>query len=295
MSLLILSDGRMGHVNQSIAFAKYLNQPYDIVEVSFKQRLMKPLSYLFDNLYILTSTLFNANITKQYNMVIGTGSSTYYAVKVLAKKMNAKSIVMMLPKGYCYDFSLIFAQEHDNPTQQKNIVITPANFSYIEPKGIYYEEKKSIGIVIGGDNAIFKMSKTTIQAQLDFIQKYYGDYRVAITTSPRTSNEIEKLVASYNFHYELIFSKTPLNPIPDFLEQCETVFITADSTSMISEAISYGKSNVIVLPLESQKSNKFKRFIQNLEEEKYLHIFDGSIKNRNKKIDFKAYTEGLNI
>jgi mitochondrial fission protein ELM1 len=228
-------------------------------------------------------------------MVVGTGSTTSYATKVFAKKMDARSVAMMLPRGYRYDFDIIFAQSHDNPPKQKNIIEIPANFSYVEPKGLYQAKKKSIGIVIGGDNKLFTMSKETLQAQLDFIKQAYEEYEVAVTTSPRTSKEIEELVASYAFDHEVIFSKNPINPIPDFLEQCETVFITGDSTSMISEAVSYGKSNVVVLPLETQKENKFTRFIDTLKEEGYLHIFNGAIKHKNKKIDFRSYLQEVNL
>ena len=73
------------------------------------------------------------------------------------------------------------------------------------------------------------------------------------------------------------------------------MFITGDSTSMISEAVSYGKSNVVVLPLESQEENKFTRFIDTLEKEEYLHIFNGSIENKNKKIDFRKYVKDVNL
>lgn len=292
---LILSDDRMGHLNQSLAFVKYLDLPYDVVSVKFKYRWAKALSYLFDKIGINTEKLFDVQIDKKYDLLVGTGSTTSYATKVLAKKMHAKSIAMMLPRGYRYDFDIIFAQSHDNPPTQENIIEIPANFSYVEPKGVYQAKKDSIGIVIGGDNKIFTMSKEKLQAQLDTIVAEYKEYEIAITTSPRTSDEIELLVASYNFDYEILFSKNPINPIPDFLEQCETVFITGDSTSMISEAVAYGRSNVVVLPLESQEENKFTRFIGTLEKEEYLHIFNGSIKNKNKKIDFKTYLKEVNI
>lgn len=293
--VLILSDGRMGHLNQSLAFVKYLNVPYDVVSVTFKYTWLKALSYILDKIGVYIEALFDVQIDKTYDMVVGTGSTTSYATKVLAKKMHARSVAMMLPRGYRYDLDIIFAQSHDNPPKKKNIIEIPVNFSYVEPKGLYKAEKKSIGIVIGGDNKLFSMSKEKLKVQLDMIVELYKEYEIAITTSPRTSKEIEELIVSYAFDYEVIFSKNPINPIPDFLEQCETVFITGDSTSMISEAISYGKSNVVVLPLESQGENKFIRFIDVLEKEGYLHIFDGSIKNRNKKIDFKAYLKDADL
>ena len=294
--ILILNDGRAGHLNQSIALAKYLELPYDVVEVLPKYRWSKVLSYLLDKLGIRTKFLFEVALhSEAYSLVVGTGSWTYYMVKVLAKALDARSITMMLPRGYKYDFDTIFAQSHDNPPQQENIIEIPANFSYVEPQGLYVAQKKSIGIVIGGDNKIFTMSKEKLQAQLDLIVKHYQGYEIAITTSPRTSEAVERLIESYHFEYEVIFSKNPINPIPDFLELCETVFITGDSTSMISEAIAYGISNVIVLPLESKEDNKFERFVKSLEKEGYLHIFDGTIKNRNKKIDFREYLRGLDL
>ncbi len=297
--ILILSDDRMGHLNQSLAFVKYTGMPFDIVSVKFKTRWCKLLSYIFDNLGIYTEIIFDMEIDKthDYDIVVGTGSSTSYLTKVLARKMNAKSVSMMLPRGFRYDFDVIFAQSHDNPPKQDNIIEIPANFSYIEPKGLYKAGKKSIGIVIGGDNKLCTMTKEKLQAQLDAIIKLYVGYEIAITTSPRTSEEIELLVASYGFDYEVIYSQNPLNPISDFLEQCETVFLTGDSTSMISETVSYGTSNVVILPLEckEKKKNKFTRFINTLEQKEYLHVFDGSIKNKNKKLDFKSYLIQVNL
>jgi len=293
--VLILSDDRMGHLNQSLAFVKYLDLSYDVKSVKFRCKWCKPLTYLLDAMGIKTEKLFFVEIDKKYDIVVGTGSSTAYATKVLAKKLEAKSVAMMLPHGYKYDFDIIFAQSHDNPPQQANIIEIPANFSYVEPKGLYQAKKGSIGIVIGGDNKLFTMSQKMIKSQLDYIVNKYRDHEIAITTSPRTSREIEEMIESYDFDYSVIFSKNPINPIPDFLDQCETVFITGDSTSMISEAISYGQSNVVVLPLESQKENKFTRFVEALEEDGYLHIFNETINNRNKKIDYKKYLKGLTL
>jgi mitochondrial fission protein ELM1 len=288
----------MGHLNQSLAFVKYTDMSCDTVSVKFKSRWCKLLSYILDNMGIYTESLFfDIEIDKRYDydIVVGTGSTTAYLTKVLAKKMNAKSVIMMLPRGFRYDFDLIFAQSHDNPPKQENIIEIPANFSYVKKKGNYKRSKKSIGIVIGGNTKIFTISKEKLQAQLDAIVKLYAGYEVAMTTSPRTSEEIELLAASYGFDYEVIYSKNAVNPIADFLEQCETVFITGDSTSMISEAVSYGKANVVILPLECQEKNKFTKFIDTLKEEEYLHIFDGSIKNKNKKLDFKSYLKKVQL
>jgi hypothetical protein len=319
--ILIVSDGRKGHLNQSIALAKYLGYEYDVMEVYFKSKILKLFSYLLDRIGVYTMSIFEIrdglprlfqsladtdgvianevwqfkNKFENYNIAVCAGSSTYYATKVIAKKLNVKSISMMLPRGYRYDFDVMFAQTHDNPPKQSNIIEIPANFSFIQPLGLYKPKKHSIGILIGGNNSYLEIDKNKLKAQLDFIKKQFNDFEIAVTTSPRTPRDIEEFIQSYGFDYTVIYSLNPINPIPDFLSQCNIVFITSDSTSMISESISFGKANIVVLPLVSKKENKFDEFISKLETDGCLHIFDSKIINKNKKIDFKKYLKGLDL
>ena len=296
VNILILSDGRMGHLNQSIALAKHLGARYDIFTVTFTCKAFKLLSYVLDCFKIYTTSLFKLDqpITQNYDCIVSAGSGTYYANKTLARTLGIKSVVMMLPQSYRYDFDLIFAQAHDHPPKQKNIIPLPANFSYVEPKGLFVPKSKSVGIIIGGNNALFTMEKARLSEQLDFIFNQFTGYEIAVTTSPRTPKEIESLVESYPFAYSVIFSRNKINPIADFLHHCEVVFITMDSTSMVSEAISYGSSCVEILPLGDAKNNKFFTMTQTLEKEGYLHLFDGTLAHNNLKIDFNHYAQKVN-
>ena len=287
--MLILSDGRAGHENQSVALAKHLGMAYDICRVKPRFGWSKAAALLLDRVGVKLAGLFHIENPPQsvYSYVVGAGSTTYYPVKVLAKKLNAKSVAMMLPKGFRYDFDLILAQGHDDPPKQPNIKTLPVNFSYVQPQGIFQKAQKPVvGIVIGGENDTYTMSKGRIEAYLDEIAvRYKESHTIAVTTSPRTPKEIEALVVSYGFDYTLIYSERQENPIPDFLAVAEVVFVTADSTSMISEAVSFGKSAIIVLPLEAQKESKHQSFIEMLERGEYLHIYDGSVKYRTRKVD----------
>jgi len=291
--ILILNDGRPGHLNQSIAFARYMGLSYDVAEVLPRFRWSKAATLLFDMLGVRTQKLFwpVSFEDKRYDYVVGTGSWTYYMTKVIAKYLGARSVAMMLPKGYRYDFDLIFAQYHDKPPRGSNIIEIPANFAYVEPQGLYRAKNKALGLVIGGDNSLFTMEREMLKSQLDFILDHFKSYEVAVTTSPRTPKEIEALIETYGFDYQVIYSKNPVNPIADFLEQCETVCITGDSTSMISEAVSYGNANIVVLPLRAKSPNKFTKFVESLEKEGYVHLFNGTIKLVHKKIDFSHYIQ----
>ena len=56
--VLILTDGKAGHENQSKAFARALGCDFDLVEIHFKSAFHKALSYLFDRIGIHTLSLF---------------------------------------------------------------------------------------------------------------------------------------------------------------------------------------------------------------------------------------------
>ena len=272
--ILIISDGKPGHLNQSIAFCKIKDVSYDILEVKFKSKFHKALSYLFDRFDFFTDFLFE-DYKKYYfdfyDAVVSTGSGTYYFNKFIGQKYNKKSIALMLPKSYKFkNFYYIIAQEHDNPVRLDNILTLPLNLSYPKEKGYVkkVEDKKSLAVIIGGDNDVFNMEYELIKDELDYIFEKYPEYLKYVTTSRRTSKLIENLVDKYKFDYKLIYSKEPnINPIGDFIEICDIFYITADSTSMLSEVRANTNAKLNIIDLDSKKENtKFHRLVNIIED-----------------------------
>jgi len=283
--VLIISDKKPGHLNQSISFCKLKGLEYDIVEVELS-KIKKILSYLLDFLHIYID-IADMSLSKQnYKAVVSTGSSTYYINKYLAKKLNTKSIAIMLPRGFRISgFDYIFANKHDNPPKKDNIISIPINFSISQPKGyIKKSDKKSVGIIIGGNNSIFKMNKELIKKSLEDIFKKFPNHLKYITTSRRTPKEIEDIIDKFNFDYKLIYSKNPnINPIPDFIENCSELFITIDSTSMLSEARANSDADIHIIELPSHKKDtKFHKLAKEIEK----------LKGR---FDYKPYLDRVKI
>jgi hypothetical protein len=67
--ILIISDGKPGHLNQSIAFCKIKDISYDILEVKFKSKIHKSLSYLFDKIGFFVEHLFYKYKTINFNYI----------------------------------------------------------------------------------------------------------------------------------------------------------------------------------------------------------------------------------
>jgi len=290
--LLILSDGKPGHVNQSIAFARHIGYEYDLVEARFKSRWFKGLSYLADRLGVRTSSFFEVQLPAiDYEAVVSAGSGTYYANRVLSAQLQCNNVAIMLPKGYRFDFDLIIAQQHDDPPQRNNLLRLPINLTFIEPQGLFLPDKdcRYVSFIVGGDSAHAVMEVDLLRKQIEEARAQFPDHEYWLTTSRRTTASVETMLKTFAWTRAVYYRQEPLNPIPDFLDHSEYVFITADSSSMISEAVSFGYSCVEILPLKAQRSDgKLDRLLTELSRQNCLHIFAGHCGSARKKIILSA-------
>ena len=297
--ILILSDGKPGHVNQSIALARHLGRPFETVGVHFRNRPFKLLSYLLDRVGVYIPSLLRWDPSGgDFCAVVSAGSETYYANKVLARRFGVPAVSIMLPRGYRFDFDWIIAQEHDRPPRKENILVLPVNLSRVEPRGVFRPRagERYIAVVVGGPNPVFGFDRDRFRQALDSIFAGFPDFRIVVATSRRTPADIEEEIDRHPFEEKFIYSRDPVNPIPDFLASCEYVFLTADSTSMISEAVTFGRARIEIIPLPARnRPGKYGRMIGSLVELGCVHLFDGRPGTADRKIDLAGMLVGFTI
>ena len=276
--VLILTDGKAGHENQSKAFARALGCDFDLVEIHFKSAFHKALSYLFDRLDIHSLGLFKSIPDKNsnYAAVLGTGSGTFYAAKSLARKMGVKCGVVLYPRGYrIATFDCVLAPAFDRPPAAPNVITIPVNL--VASDEAFYatgteafrarhtpSEKPAVAVIVGGPNKCSTMSADWMKAQLERIFADTPDAEHWVTTSRRTPPEVEAVVDSFPFDYKLLYSKDHFNPIPAFVKLARTLYVTAESTGMISESCTFGTAEVHVLDNLKPGPHKFRRFVEDL-------------------------------
>ena len=296
---LLVSDGKPGHFNQSIALCKHLGLDYEIIEVTYKSRVHKALSYLLDQLGIHIESLFTSNLqppTSNFHLILSTGSATYYANKLLAGKLGLPNIAILHPKGYRLNFTHIFCPFYDHPPKQENITELPLNLcvadeAFFDEKTTEFKtkhtpSKPAVGIIIGGPNAVSEIDTIEMGQQLERIFEATNGMERWITTSRRTPKTIEAVIDGFEFDYKLINSRDDYNPIPAFIQLCDRLFVTSDSASMLSECASFGSAKVEVLMNRQLKTpNKFEVLIQGLENYGAVHIFDGTNGTADSKIN----------
>ena len=300
---LILTDGKAGHENQSKALARALGLEYEIAAVRFKSRFHKALSYLFDKIGVNARWLWEfspdaRDVSDLKNgglkpaVVIGTGSGTFYPAKSLARTLGVKCAVVLYPRGYrLKSFDCIMAPSFDNPEDLSNVIRIPANL--VSNDAEFYEDgvkafserhsksdKAALAVIIGGPNKCSTMSADWMKAQLDEIFAKAGDCEKWVTTSRRTPSDVESLVESYPWDYKLIYSKDHFNPIPAFVALASRLYVTAESTGMLSEAATCGCAEVYALDNLNPGPHKFRRFVETLRENGYV---DGA-----RKVDLSS-------
>lgn len=304
--VLILTDGKAGHENQSKAFARALGCEFDLVEIHFKSKLAKALSYLLDWLGVLNTNLTDLTDSKKrdYVAVIGTGSGTFYAAKAVAKKLGVKCGVVLYPRGYdVKSFDCVLAPAFDRPKAAANVIEIPANLvandEAFYSKGIedfkahygkcsnggVFECSNAEAVIIGGPNKCSTMTPEWVKAQLDAIfnskpQTSNLKPEFWVTTSRRTPPDVEAVVDSYPWNYKLLYSKDHFNPIPAFVKLAKKLYVTAESTGMLSEACTFGSAEVVALDNLNPGPHKFRRFVDDLRKGGYV---DG-----NRKVDLSA-------
>ena len=306
--VLILTDGKAGHENQSKAFARALGCEFDLVEVHFKSKFHKALSYLFDRFGIRTLSLLSTPTPApytSYTAVLGTGSGTFYAAKAMARKLGVKCGVVLYPRGYdIASFDCVLAPAFDRPKSAANVIEIPANLvandEAFYAKGIedfkahygkcsnggMFECSNAVAVIVGGPNKCSTMTPEWMKSQLDAIfnsnnQTFeHSNIQYWVTTSRRTPPAVEAVVDSYPWDYKLLYSKDHFNPIPAFVKLAKKLYVTAESTGMLSESCTFGTAEVVALDNLKPGPHKFRRFVEDLRTGGYV---DG-----NRKVDLSA-------
>ena len=200
--------------------------------------------------------------------------------------------MVLYPRGYdLASFDCILAPSFDNPTKRPNVVEILANLvandaAFYEKGVAAFAERHSgptdnlVGVIVGGPNKCSTMTAEWTKARLDEIFAANKGAQLCVTTSRRTPADVEAVVDSYPWDYKLLYSRDHFNPIPAFVKLAKRLYVTAESTGMLSEACTFGSAEVVALDNLNPGPHKFRRFVENLRAGGYV---DGC-----RKIDLSA-------
>jgi Kdo2-lipid IVA lauroyltransferase/acyltransferase len=232
--ILVLNDGKAGHLRQGEALAKITSECLkenhskayiETVEVKFRSVFAKRV-LMFSSclsgkyqcqgcLWCLKAFLERDNyeslISKKFDIIISCGSAISSVNYVLSRENLAKSIMILRsPILGTRRFDLVIMPRHDNPAARKNIVATEGALNLIDQQYLKEQTEKllttynlrlttgdfHIGLLIGGDTKEFRLKKDAILGIIRQVKIACEKFNtdLLVTTSRRTSKEVEGAV-----------------------------------------------------------------------------------------------------
>lgn len=320
-TVLVLNDGKQGHLNQSLSVARDIQrarttQGYSlddtkvvVIDVKYRSRFTRTILSLAASLstwrfhgwtwhmkYCLEKESYDNLIRTYSEFVVSCGSSLLPVNIFMTRENNAKNIVIMKPNifGWLKRASLAIIPEHDNPPRRKNVVRSVLAPNMIDENVLKMDAKKLkervnidegnyIGLLIGGDNPEFVLTKETaksvIEGAIEICEK--ENAYILATTSRRTPKDVEAmakemLAADPRCKLLVIANEKNIDEaVGGILSLSKVILVSGESISMVSEAVSAGKKTA-VFRMDKKKAGmtKHERAMDRLREEGYIYLFD---------------------
>lgn len=313
--ILILSDGKTGHLRQSQALARiagdYLASRGFTVnttvrEIRFRNRwksFFLKLKALFSGRYscqgclcclrnALNRDVYQSLTGKAPDVVISCGSSLAAVNWYLTRESLAKSIVIMKPSLVSSKkFDLMLLPQHDLPAVARNVVVTQGALNMVDVDYLRLQGQRlkqhlrgkmiseaCIGVLFGGDSKGFSLEvplvSKVIRQLKDAAEALGAD--ILVTTSRRTSSEVEELVKDEFRGYpqcKLLVIASEENydfAMGGILSLSSLLVVSPESISMISEAVN--SARYVVVFEAGGLSPRHQRFLKTASENRHIYL-----------------------
>lgn len=247
----IISDGKPGHLNQSLGLAEALQRQIPDVHIETKDALSRAAAL---------KMLCLSGADAKPDLLIGAGHRTHMSLLAYKRATGAPAVLMMkpsLPMGW---FDLCLIPKHDKPGERRNVVLTDGALNRMQP----VTERESGGkgmILIGGPSKHFGWDDQLVVDQLKAVVDRSTSW--LLTTSRRTPESFLPLLEQAGLsNLELVpFDQTGPGWLGEHLPQAERCWVSGDSVSMVFESLTAGCA-VGILELPPQASNRITRGLQ---------------------------------
>lgn len=273
-------DTRAGHIKQTRGIIQALSEltPIEVTDIFLSDYGI--WRSFFDWIIFLLSffKMKKKHRSSGPDIIIGTGTHTHIPMLLYKQKNMGKVVTCMTPdRPLAKYMDLCFIPEHDLPQKADNIFITmgPPNTA----RNIHAHDPKQGLIVIGGvDKKTHDWNNEKIMLQVRHILSMQTDIFWTISTSPRTPEKMTFMLALLDKEFSGIrfvpFEKTPQGWIEDQYAKSKFTWVSADSVSMVYEALSAG-CLVGVLSVDwKHKENKIARSVGLLEKNNKIVPFE---------------------
>jgi mitochondrial fission protein ELM1 len=296
MQVLVIKDDKPGHYNQTEGLVLYLKEMSNDLEVEYIQieikskltrKILRFLLNTFPKLFTQNSLKYLSFFYKNYSipknipdLIISTGGNTSNLNAWFAKIYKCKNILNGALRGLKeelftnittvidlgYKNQIILDVAPNTITKEK---LLEKSDEFLKLNNLEINQKYYT-LLIGGNGAGYKYDNKFYDDLLSFVKKIYEekDIKWLITTSRRTptemENKLEEMLREY-YSYFVAYNKKEEKVLLPFFGLSETIFVTEESSSMISEAISSSKKVFTIGSEYSDADENYKSILKKFE------------------------------
>lgn len=233
ITIWILSDGKPGHLNQSLGLCDALQRQRDDIQVETRPALPGRQAF--------TAWLLGRwpeTIETKPDIVIGAGHRTHLSILAAGRAFKASTVVLMKPSLPAGWFDLCLIPEHDKPGSGRHILPTRGALNRMRP----VDKKPDSGmLLIGGPSKHHSWDNGRMVAQVLNICRQ-SNVHWTLTTSRRTPADFLPLLSAQHQANLTLVPVEDTDPgwLASQLPAAKYCWVSADSVSMVYEALTAG-------------------------------------------------------
>ncbi len=237
-TLWIISDNKPGHLNQSLGLAQALQDQIPTVSLHTLNALSGPVA-------------IRSWISKRYpgseglpkaDIVISAGHRTHLSLLAARRYCGSKCVVIMTPSLPLNWFDLCLIPEHDEPPVRPNVVATRGPLNRVQAQTRAPAQNGLI--LVGGPSKHFCWSDQDTLHQIETIISRSPGMHWTLSTSRRTPASfltcLDGRLKQCSNLTTVPCEQTDQNWLPQQLTMNAQTWVTADSASMVYEALTAG-------------------------------------------------------
>jgi hypothetical protein len=252
------SDGKAGHDSQSRGLVEALARLRTIEAMT-----LNPLPATTALAGLIRGRRAEWRGLPAPDLLLGAGHHTHLSLFAARRIRGGKIVVLMRPSLPLGLFDLCLIPEHDAPLSRPNVLATRGALNRIQPSTTLDPQKGLL--LIGGPSAHFGWDDAGLHRQIAAILAADPTIRWTLTTSRRTpATFLARFGASLADRLAVVpVSETGLDWLPAQLARAGQAWVTADSVSMIYEALTAG-AVVGLLDVPRQRASRISEGIDGL-------------------------------
>lgn len=297
MKVALLLEGSAGHEKQSLAIIQGLRRLVDVEVREYRiPRLTRWERLLELGRVLICPEGGSALDMTGFDLAVGTGSRTHASLIACKKKFGIPIVTCMAPDRLIRDrFDLCCVPRHDQVPEEKNIFFTDGPPVLTTGTVVNREFDKGLILVGGIDESSHYWRGVELVGFIRNIVDESPEIQWAISSSPRTPEDTVELLIAYAHSQQNVeffnFKDTPRGWVEEQYAKSSVAWVTADSVSMIYEALTAG-CRVGILPVRWKNTkNKFQRSIDYLLQKDLVKVYSPAEPSSLLSIPEQAFNE----